>query len=268
MDDQHQSGPKRALVTGAGDRLGLAMAEALVEDGWDVAFHYNQSTSAARDAAERARHRGARTAALKGDFADADDIETLVPRAVDALGGPLSCLINNASTFGFDRIGKVTEVTWARGMDSNLRAPVMLTQAFAEQAPKAENDDHGEPVAQAVVVNMLDQRVLKTTPFFTSYTLAKSALLTFTRTAAQALAPHIRVAAIGPGPTLVAKGQSPDSFDRQRKACVLGRGSNPEDIVHAMRFVLSNKAYTGQMMAIDGGQHLAWQTPDVMGHFQ
>jgi NAD(P)-dependent dehydrogenase (short-subunit alcohol dehydrogenase family) len=141
----------------------------------------------------------------------------------------------------------------------------MLTQAFAEQAPRAVSDVNGEPVAQAVVVNIIDQRVLKPTPFFTSYLLAKSGLMAFTRSAAQALAPHIRVGGIGPGPTLVATNQSDEHFAQQRKACILGRGSDPEDIVSAMRFIISNKAFTGQMLAIDGGQHLIWQTPDVQG---
>ena len=256
---------RRALVTGASQRLGRAMALDLAGSGWDVAIHYNGSRDAAEATAAEARELGAAAATLQGDLADEAAVDALVPAAADALGGPLSALINNASMFRNDEIGSITPQSWDNGMDSNLRAPVMLTQAFAEQAPRARMDANGEPVAQAVVINIIDQRVLKPTPFFTSYLMAKSGLLAFTRSAAQALAPHVRVGGIGPGPTLVATNQSDEHFAMQREACILGRGSDPEDIVSAMRFILSNKAFTGQMLAIDGGQHLIWQTPDVQG---
>ncbi|MEL7152623.1 MAG: SDR family oxidoreductase [Pseudomonadota bacterium] len=256
---------RRALVTGASQRLGRAMALDLAGSGWDVAIHYNGSQEAAETTAQDARALGASAAILQGDLGDQAAVEKLVPDAAKALGGPLSALINNASMFRNDEIGSITPESWDNGMDSNLRAPVMLTQVFAEQAPKAAIDANGEPIARAVVVNIIDQRILKPTPFFTSYLLAKSGLMAFTRSAAQALAPHIRVGGIGPGPTLVATNQSDEHFAQQRKACVLGRGSDPEDIVSAMRFILSNKAFTGQMLAIDGGQHLIWQTPDVQG---
>lgn len=256
---------RRALVTGASQRLGRAMALDLAATGWDVAIHYNGSLEAAEKTAAEARELGAGAATLQADLADAPAVDALVPNAAEALGGPLSLLINNASMFRNDEIGSITPNSWNNGMDSNLRAPVMLTQAFAGQAPKAAPDANGEPVAQAVVINIIDQRVLKPTPFFNSYLLAKSGLMAFTRSAAQALAPNIRVGGIGPGPTLVATNQSDEHFAMQRKACILERGSDPEDIVSAMRFILTNKAFTGQMLAIDGGQHLIWQTPDVQG---
>lgn len=256
---------KKVLITGASYRLGRAMALDLAESGHSVAIHYNTSRDGALETAEAARAFGMRAEPVEADLSDPAAVDTLVAQAAEALGGPLDGLINNASTFRNDGIGTITERTWADGMDSNLRAPVMLTQAFAAQAPAATVDQGGEPVARAVVINLLDQRLWKPTPFFTSYMLAKSALLMFTRTAAQALAPNIRVAAIGPGPTIVAEGQSDAHFAAQRAACILGRGSDPEDIVSAMRFILTNKAYTGQMLAIDGGQHLIWQTPDVSG---
>ena len=189
----------------------------------------------------------------------------MIGQAAEQLGGPLSLLINNASLFEGDEVATATRQSWDRALESNLRAPVHLTQDFAAQAPRAMIDAQGEPVAQACVINMIDQRVWKLTPYFMSYTLAKSALYTFTRTAAQALAPHIRVNAIGPGPTLMADRQSPAHFAQQRAACVLRRGSDPDDIVAAMRFILACKAFTGQMLAIDGGQHLVWQTPDIIG---
>ncbi|MFK7942795.1 MAG: SDR family oxidoreductase, partial [Paracoccaceae bacterium] len=256
---------KRALVTGAAARVGRAMALDLAASGWDVAVHYNGSAEAAADVAGDITGMGRRAVTLQADLGDNAVVSQLVGRAADGLGGPISLLINNASTFDYDTLGTITDDSWEAAQASNLRAPVLLTQAFAAQAPKALPDARGEPVAQSVVVNLIDQRMLKTTPMFMSYTLAKSALLTFTRTSAQALAPHVRVGAIGPGPTLAATNQTDEHFARQRAACVLGRGSDPEDIVHALRFIIGNKAFTGQMLAIDGGQHLAWQTPDVVG---
>ncbi len=259
------TGKPRALVTGAARRLGRAMALDLAAAGWEVAIHYHDSAEPAEETAAAARALGANATTLRADLLFEDQTGSLIARAADALGGPLSLLINNASLFENDRVATATRQSWDRAMELNLRAPVRLTQDFAAQAPLAETDANGEPVAGACVINMLDQRVLKPTPFFMSYTLAKSALHSFTRTAAQALAPHVRVNAIGPGPTLMAEREQPGHFARQRSACILGRGSDPGDIVAAMRFILTCKAFTGQMLAIDGGQHLVWQTPDIMG---
>lgn len=255
----------RALVTGAGVRLGRAMALHLAAHGWDVAFHYASSVGPAAEAVAEARAAGARAEALGADLLDETETAGLVERAADALGGPLSLLINNASIFEPETLETMTRTSWDRAVESNLRAPVKLTQDFAVQAPDPATDARGEPLAQAYVVNMIDQRVWKPTPFFASYTLAKSALLTFTKTAAQALAPKIRVNAIGPGPTMQGTRQSAAHFAAQRAACPLGRGADPDDIVAALAFILSCKALTGQMIAIDGGQHLAWATPDVIG---
>ena len=255
----------RALVTGAAQRLGRAMVLDLAAGGWDVAIHYNASEALAAETATEARGHGAVATTLRADLLSENHTAALVARAAEALGGPLTLLINNASLFENDQIATATRESWDRAVETNLRAPVRLTQDFAAQAPSATTDHNGEPVAAACVINMLDQRVWKTTPYFLSYTVAKTALLGFTRTSAQALAPHIRVNAIGPGPTLPGARESQRHFARQRAACILGRGSDPEDIVAAMRFILGCKAFTGQMLAIDGGQHLAWQTPDITG---
>jgi NAD(P)-dependent dehydrogenase (short-subunit alcohol dehydrogenase family) len=177
----------------------------------------------------------------------------------------VTCLVNNASVFEYDQIDTITRETWDRHLESNLRAPVVLTQALADQAPAAATDDAGEPLAQALVVNMIDQRVRKLTPAFMSYTIAKMGLWAFTQTAAQALAPRVRVNAIGPGPTLQGARQSAGHFARQRAATVLGRGADPADITAALGYFLDAPAVTGQLLCIDGGQHLAWQTPDVLG---
>ncbi len=256
---------RRALVTGAARRIGRAMALDLAAAGWDVAVHYHASADEAEATAAEARSFGVRAATLRADLLSEERTSGLVGRAAAALGGPLSLLVNNASLFENDRIASMTRKSWDRGIETNLRAPVHLTQQFAAQAPSAELDPRGEPVAQASVINMLDQRVWKPTPYFISYTVAKSALLAFTRTAAQALAPHVRVNAIGPGPTLPAERESAAHFARQRSACILGRGTDVEDVLAAMRFLLSCKAFTGQMLAVDGGQHLVWQGPDIVG---
>jgi NAD(P)-dependent dehydrogenase (short-subunit alcohol dehydrogenase family) len=255
----------RALVTGAARRIGRAMALDLAASGWDVAIHYRGSAEAAEETASEARARGAAAATLTADLLREEEVAALVPRAAEALGGPLSLLVNNASIFENDRMDTKTRESWDRAIESNLRAPVKLTQDFAAQAPEAARDANGEPVARANVINLIDQRVWKPTPVFVSYTVAKGGLWMFTRTAAQALAPHVRVNGIGPGPTLRAERQTEAHFRRQRGHCVLGRGSDPEDIVAAMRFILACRALTGQMLAIDGGQHLCWQTPDMGG---
>ena len=150
-------------------------------------------------------------------------------------------------------------------MESNLRAPYVLIQALAAQAPKAVADAAGEPVAQGLAVNMIDQRVRKLTPEFSTYTLAKMGLWALTRTAAQGLAPDVRVNAIGPGPTLRGARQSQEHFDRQRAGTVLNRGADPADITAALGYLLEAKAVTGQLICVDGGQHLGWQTPDILG---
>ncbi|WP_273524619.1 SDR family oxidoreductase [Rhodosalinus sediminis] len=255
----------RALVTGAGVRLGRAMALYLAGRGHDVAVHYAGSRDAAAATAAEIEGMGRRACTLQADLLEEDQIAPLVDRAAEALGGPLTVLVNNASIFEYDRIETATRESWDRHFGSNLRAPFVLTQRFAAQAPAPATDAAGEPVAQALVVNMIDQRVWKLTPEFATYTLAKAGLWALTRTAAQGLAPRVRVNAIGPGPTLQGTRQSGDHFARQRDATVLRRGADPDGINAALGYFLDATAVTGQMLAVDGGQHLAWQTPDVLG---
>ncbi|WP_395540663.1 SDR family oxidoreductase [Neotabrizicola sp. sgz301269] len=253
-----------ALVTGAARRLGRAMALYLAGRGHDVALHFATSQDEAEAVAAEIRALGRRAAVLKADLLDEAQVETLVPRAADALG-PLTVLVNNASIFDYDRIDSATRKGWDRHMESNLRAPYVLTQGFARQCPAAEPDATDEPLAKGLIVNMIDQRVWKPTPEFSTYTIAKMGLWALTRTAAQGLAPHIRVNAIGPGPTLRGARQSEQHFTRQRAATPLGRGANLGDVTAALGFFLDSPSVTGQMIAVDGGQHLAWQTPDVLG---
>jgi NAD(P)-dependent dehydrogenase (short-subunit alcohol dehydrogenase family) len=253
-----------ALVTGAGKRLGRAMALYLAGRGHDVAVHYASSASEAEAVVAEIRAMGRRAQAFQADLLDEAQVQALVP-AVTAALGPLTVLVNNASIFEYDRIETSTRESWDRHIGSNLRAPYVLTQAFAKQCPPAVPDDNGEPLAQGLIVNMIDQRILKLTPEFSTYTIAKMGLWALTQTAAQGLAPNVRVNGIGPGPTLRGERQSETHFANQRAATVLKRGSNPQDIVAALGFFLDSPAVTGQFIAVDGGQHLGWKTPDVLG---
>lgn len=256
---------RRALVTAGAKRLGRAMALYLAGRGLDVAIHYATSRPEAEGVAAEARALGVRAVALQADLLDLDQAEALVPAAAAALGGPLDVLVNNASIFEYDTIHSATRSSWDRHIGSNLRAPFILTQAFAAQAPGVLTDEAGEPLASALVVNMVDQRVRKPTPEFMTYSLAKMGLWALTQSAAQALAPQIRVNAIGPGPTMQGARQSPAHFAGQRAATILGRGAGPADICAALGYFLDSPAVTGQLLCIDGGQHLGWRTPDVLG---
>ncbi|SEK61258.1 NAD(P)-dependent dehydrogenase, short-chain alcohol dehydrogenase family [Roseovarius nanhaiticus] len=255
----------RALVTGAGKRLGRAMAIELARQGFDIAVHYHSSQSEAEDVADEIRALGRTAVTLQADLLVEDLVTPLISDAANALGGPMTVLVNSASIFEHDTVASATRGSWDRHFESNLRAPFVLTQALAAQVPDPMNDENGEPLAQGLVVNMIDQRVRKLTPEFMSYTLAKMGLWAFTQTAAQALAPRVRVNGIGPGPTLRAARQSEEHFAAQRAATVLERGSNTSDITGALSYFLNAPSVTGQLLCIDGGQHLCWQTPDVIG---
>ena len=256
---------KRALVTGAGKRLGRAMALYLADRGFDVAVHYAASSEAADEVVAEIKGMGRNAVALQANLLDLDAMEALFPSAVDTLGGPITCLINNASIFEYDTITSATRNSWDRHINSNLRAPFVLSQAMAAQGLLPDTDEMDEPVASGLILNMLDQRVRKLTPEFMTYTLAKAALWSLTQTTAQALSPAIRVNAIGPGPTLQGSRQSQGHFEGQRAATILKRGANPRDITAALGYFLDAPSVTGQLLCVDGGQHLGWQTPDVLG---
>ncbi len=241
-----------ALITGASVRIGRAIALALAADGWAIAIHHNRSGDAARALAGEITAAGGKAVTVAGDLSDAGDVENLMPGAVRLLG-PVTALVNNASLFERDEIGDVTVEGWDRQLDVNLRAPFFLSQAFAGQLPE------GVP---GNIVNLIDMRVWRLTPHFISYTIAKSGLWTLTRTLAMALAPRgIRVNAIGPGPVLANERQTAEQFDKQWRSTPLGRGAHPDEIAAGVRYILSAKAMTGQMIALDGGQHLPWPLP-------
>jgi len=253
------------LVTGAGMRLGRAMALYMARRGYDVAVHYARSREGAEATAAQIRDMGRRAVTLPADLLHEEHTAELLPQAAEALGGPITCLINNASIFEYDNISTATRDSWDRHMESNLRAPFVLTQAMAAQGLEPVHDATGEPIARGLIVNMIDQRVRKLTPEFMTYTIAKMGLWAMTRTTAQALAPAIRVNAIGPGPTLQGHRQSEAHFAAQRANTVSRRGANPDDITAALGYFLDAPAVTGQLICVDGGQHLGWQTPDVLG---
>lgn len=248
-------GPRRALVTGAGARLGRAMAEALGQEGWSVAIHYRATKAGAEETAAAIEASGGRAALVQADLSREEDVSVLVRAAQEALGGPLTLLVNSASAFHDDTALDHTRESWDAHMGPNLRAPVLLAQHFARALPEDE---------AGLIVNMIDMRVLKLNPLFFSYSLSKSALWTATRTLAQSFAPNIRVNGIGPGPTLENVHQKPGEFAAEAAATLTGQGSNPGEIVKALRYLIDADSVTGQMIASDGGQHLMWQTPDVM----
>lgn len=245
---------KSVLVTGSAKRIGRRLALDMAKDGWDVAVHCNVSITEAEEVADLIRGMGQRAVIVRGDLSVADVPDRLIAEAAEALGG-LTCLINNASLFESDEVGSISQASWAEHLDTNLRAPIFLSQAFARQLP----DD-----VEGNIISIIDQRVWKLNPKFFSYTMSKSALWTGTRTLAQALAPRIRVNAIGPGPALPSARMDQAEFDKQARLTLLGRGTSPEEISAAVKFILSQPALTGQMIALDGGQHLVWQTPDVV----
>lgn len=255
MAHRVSEGPKRALVTGAGARLGKAMAEALGADGWSVAVHYRGSKFGAEATANAIRESGGKAELVQADLSSEEQTATLERAAHEALGGPLTLLVNSASTFEDDSALEHSRKNWDFHMGPNLRAPILLAQHFARALPEEE---------AGLIVNMVDMRVLKLNPLFFTYTLSKSALWTATRTMAQAFAPHIRVNGIGPGPTLENVHQKPGEFDAEARATLTQQGSNPGEIVKTLRYLIEADSITGQLLASDGGQHLMWQTPDVM----
>ncbi|SDD24505.1 NAD(P)-dependent dehydrogenase, short-chain alcohol dehydrogenase family [Paracoccus isoporae] len=245
-----------ALVTGGARRLGREMALTLAREGFDLAIHYNGSAEEAEATAAEARGIGVAAGCFAADLLDLDAAEGLIAQ-VRAEMGPLSVLVNNASIFEHDDLHSATRESWDRHIGSNLRAPFILAQRFAAQAPDADRSG-AEPVPAGLIVNMVDQRVLNPSPEFLTYAIAKSALWEMTRMLAQALAPNIRVNAIGPGPTLQGARQSAAEFDAERRATILQRGADPADIGQALRYLLQARSVTGQLICVDGGQHLDW----------
>lgn len=243
-----------ALVTGGSKRIGLAISRRLAAEGFSVAIHVGGSLADGEALAGEIIASGGRACVLAGDLADPDVPKRLVADARAQLGS-VTLLVNNASVFEPDGIGEINPALWDLHFAVNLRGPVLLIDAFAAQVV-----DDG-----ASVVNIVDQRVLRPVPHFLSYGLSKAGLASATVTLAQALAPRIRVNAVGPGPTLANSRQGAEDFAKQAGAVLLQRAVLPEEIAEAVLYLARARSVTGQMIAVDGGQHLAWQTPDVVG---
>ena len=241
-----------ALVTGAARRIGRAIALELARAGFDVAVHHNNSEADAADTVREIEALGRRAVGLQADLTDEAAARRLIPDAVAALG-PLTVLVNNASVFEDDRVGGLSRDSWDRHIETNLRAPIVLAEEFAARAPDG-----------ACIVNLLDQRVQKPDPRFFSYSLSRAGLWWATRTLAQALAPCIRVNGVGPGPTLPSIHQTPEEFADEAANTLLQRPGDPVQVARAVLYLVDAPLVTGQMIAVDGGQHLAWLTPDIV----
>lgn len=245
---------KVAIVTGAGKRLGRAIALALAGQGWNVAVHYGQSAAAAEEVVHEITALGRRATALQCDLADEAAVKKLLPRAADALG-PVSCVVNNASLFDYDDAAGFSLAKLDAHMHANLAAPILLAQALHEATPAG---------GQSVVVNLLDQKLFNLNPDFLSYTLSKAALHTATTMLAQTLAPKVRVVGVAPGLSLVSGDQTEAQFQKAHQATPLGKSSTPEDIAAAVCFIATSPAITGTTLVVDGGQHLIPLQRDVM----
>jgi len=238
--------PPAALVTGAGKRIGAALARSLAAAGWAVAVHHRATDGAAEALCGEIVAAGGQAVPLQAELADEAAVTPLVARATAAVG-PLGLLVNNASVFEFDDVATCDRASWDAHLDTNLRAPFVLTQRFAAALPAD---------ARGLVVNILDTRVWNLAPGYLSYTLSKAGLWTLTQTLAQALAPRIRVNAIGPGPTLPSRGQSDADFTARVAGLPLRQGASPVEIAAALRFLIAARSMTGQMIGLDGGDHL------------
>lgn len=242
----NRSSPAVALVTGAANRLGAAMARALASSGHAVVIHHRSGAEEAKALVAEINATGGQAIALKADLAVRRQRASLIEKAGKPFG-PLTVLVNNASSFEPDSVADLDEALWDRHFAVHLEAPAFLARDFAAQLPAD---------AQGNVVNIIDERVLHLTPNYFSYTLSKAALWTMTHTMAQSLAPRIRVNAIGPGPTLQEKGQSESAFARSQQSAILGYGARPGDVCAALLYLLEARSVTGQMIAVDGGKSL------------
>ncbi|MCB1417775.1 MAG: SDR family oxidoreductase [Notoacmeibacter sp.] len=244
-----------ALVTGGARRIGAAISRDLAANGFALAIHHNESDAEAEALAGEIRARGGAAETFSADLTDANATAALVP-AVAARMGAVRLLVNNASVFQADGLADFDDDLWNAHFDVHVKAPSRLARAMAEGLPGSTG---------GLIVNMIDQRVLAPNPRFYSYTLSKAALAMATKTMAQSLAPRIRVNGIGPGPALPNERQTQADFDRQVEGLILKRGPAPEEFGATIRWLWASPSVTGQMIALDGGQHLAWETPDVAG---
>ena len=245
---------RKIIITGGATRMGAAIARKLSGPNKEILIHYNKSKLKAEKLKKELSSKGTRVYLVKGDLSKETDIKKIIKFAKSKLKF-FDCLINNASLFENDKLENFSLDSWSKHLRTNLRAPALLTKEFAKNV-KGKNNN---------IINIIDQRVFKLTPYFFSYTLSKTGLYTLTKTSAMSLAPNIRVNAIAPGPTIKNQRQSEKHFKKQYLATPLKRQVDVEQICNAVDFFIKNISITGQVLAIDSGQNLNWQTPDVMG---
>ncbi len=249
---------KSALITGGAKRIGRGIALSLAESGYDIIIHYSQSKKYAEELVLKLKNFGVNTFCIKANLLKDREIGSLVEESQNKLGKPITLLINNASIFEFDSLENLTLESWDRHFFTNLKAPVFLSQKFSKQVPECGIDKNNETISSSNIINIIDQKVQNLNPRFFSYTLAKSSLWNFTKIAAQELGPKIRVNAIAPGPILKASHQTDEQFQNQRKSTLLNRGSDVEEISQTIFYILSSPGLTGQLITLDGGEHLNW----------
>ena len=247
---------KTALITGGAKRLGRAISKELARSGYNVIIHYNSSENDALSLREELLEFGVDVFLLQADLLNDNETLALFDKCKKLIERPVNLLINNASIFEYDNIQTATLESWNRHQKSNLQVPFFLTQKFAQQAPEPKKLENGELESRSCIINIIDQRVQNLTTDFTTYTLAKSALWTLTRISAKALAPKIRVNAIGPGPTLKAEFQSVSNYKKQRLSTPLQRGSSTSEICATIKYFVDTSSVSGQLICVDGGQNL------------
>ncbi len=245
---------RKIIITGGATRMGAAIARKLSGPNKEILIHYNKSKLKAENLKKELSNKGTKVYLVKGDLSKETDIKKIIKFAKSKLKF-FDCLVNNASLFENDKLENFSLDSWSKHLRTNLRAPALLTKEFAKNV-KGKNNN---------IINIIDQRVFKLTPYFFSYTLSKTGLYTLTKTSAMSLAPNIRVNAIAPGPTIKNQRQSEKHFKKQYLATPLKRQVDVEQICNAVDFFIKNISITGQVLAIDSGQNLNWQTPDVMG---
>ena len=244
----------KIIITGGATRIGAAISKKLSGPGIEMVIHYNKSKSSAEKLKKELSKSETKVYLVKGDLSKEKDVKKIVKFAKSKLKY-FDCLVNNASLFENDKIENFTTNSWGRHLRTNLRAPALLSKEFAKNTKSSNNN----------IINIIDQRIFKLTPFFFSYTISKTGLYTLTKTSAMSLAPNIRVNGIAPGPSLKNKKQTEKHFRKQYLATPLKRQVDLKEICNAIDFLINNRSITGQVLAIDSGQNLNWQTPDIMG---
>ena len=246
---------QKIIITGGATRIGAAIAEDLANGKNQITIHYNKSKKKAKKLRNILERKGSKIFLIKADLNKISELNKIVNFANVKMKG-VNCLINNASLFENDSVKNFSIKRWNKHLNINLRAPVILIKQFSKVVPKN---------VKANIINIIDQRVFKLTPFFLSYTLSKTGLYTLTKTSAMSLAPNIRVNGIAPGPTIKNKRQSLKHFKKQYLSTLLKKSVDTKEICSAIKFLITNKSITGQVIAIDSGQNLNWKTPDIIG---